>query len=105
MTLGPTTIKSAVALAGEYRAGGTDLQQRLRSGVSRGPLVDLTRLPGLSDIEWDEQGRARVGALVPIATVASDPRLVLTAAFTNQQPCHRPSRPTSGFWLLLRASG
>jgi hypothetical protein len=35
MTLGPTTIKSAVALAGEYRAGGTDLQQRLRSGVSR----------------------------------------------------------------------
>ena len=75
MTLGPTTIMSAVALAGEYRAGGTDLQQRLRSGVSRGPLVDLTRLPGLSDIEWDEQGRARVGALVPIATVASDPRL------------------------------
>jgi xanthine dehydrogenase YagS FAD-binding subunit len=75
MTLGPTTIKSAVALAGEYRAGGTDLQHRLRSGVSRGPLIDLTRLPGLSDIEWDEQGRARVGALVPIATVASDPRL------------------------------
>lgn len=30
----PTTIESALAVAGEYRAGGTDLQQRLRSGVT-----------------------------------------------------------------------
>jgi len=72
----PTTIEGALAAAGEYRAGGTDLQQRLRSGVSRGPVVDLRRLPGLDGIEWDEQGRARIGALVPMATLASDRRLL-----------------------------
>jgi xanthine dehydrogenase YagS FAD-binding subunit len=71
----PTTIEGALAGAGEFRAGGTDLQQRLRSGVSRGPLVDLERLPGLDRIEWDEQGRARIGALVRMATLATDPRL------------------------------
>jgi xanthine dehydrogenase YagS FAD-binding subunit len=59
----------------EYRAGGTDLQQRLRSGVSRGPVVDLVGLPGRDEIDWDERGRARIGALVPMATLASDPRL------------------------------
>jgi len=69
------SIQSALAAAGEYRAGGTDLQQRLRSGVSRGPVVDLGGLPGLDAVEWDEQGRARIGALVRVATLASDPRL------------------------------
>jgi xanthine dehydrogenase YagS FAD-binding subunit len=71
----PTTIEEALGAAGEYRAGGTDLQQRLRSGVSSGPPVDLKRLAGLDRVEWDEHGGARIGALVPIATVAGDPRL------------------------------
>src|SRR6266511_3118955 len=76
MSTAPTTIEQATSATGEYRAGGTDLQQRLRSGVSAGPLVDLRRLPGLDGVEWDEGGRARIGALVPVATVASDPGLV-----------------------------
>lgn len=59
----------------EYRAGGTDLQQRLRSGVSRGAVVDLERRPGLERVDWDEQGGARIGALVTLATIASDPEL------------------------------
>jgi hypothetical protein len=63
------------AARGEYRAGGTDLQQRLRSGASRGLVVDLIGLPGLDQIDWDERGRARIGALVPMATLASDPQL------------------------------
>jgi xanthine dehydrogenase YagS FAD-binding subunit len=71
----PTTIQDALGAAGEYRAGGTDLQQRLRSGVSPGPPVDLKRLAGLDRVEWDEHGGARIGALVPIATLAGDPRL------------------------------
>jgi xanthine dehydrogenase YagS FAD-binding subunit len=59
----------------EYRAGGTDLQQRLRSGVSRSAVVEIERRPGLDRVAWDEQGRARLGALVTLATIASDPRL------------------------------
>ena len=75
MSPAPTTIQDALGAAGEYRAGGTDLQQRLRSGVSPGPPVDLKRLAGLDRVEWDEHGGARIGALVPIATLAGDPRL------------------------------
>jgi xanthine dehydrogenase YagS FAD-binding subunit len=69
------TIEDVLARPGEYRAGGTDLQQRLRSGVSRGPVVDLAGLPGLDELDWDAHGRARIGALVPMAKVASDPQL------------------------------
>jgi xanthine dehydrogenase YagS FAD-binding subunit len=82
---GPRTIEDALATAGEYRAGGTDLQQRLRSGVSSGPPVDLLRLPGLDRVEWEEQGGARIGALVTIATLAGDPRLA--AAYPGLAQC------------------
>jgi xanthine dehydrogenase YagS FAD-binding subunit len=75
MTPVPSTIQDALRATGEYRAGGTDLQHRLRSGVSAGPPVDLKRLPGLDKVEWDERGRARIGALVPVATLVEDPRL------------------------------
>jgi xanthine dehydrogenase YagS FAD-binding subunit len=74
----PRTIEDVRAAAGEYRAGGTDLHQRLRSGASSGPPVDLTRLPGLDRTEWDERGGARIGALVPIAALAGDSRLGAT---------------------------
>jgi xanthine dehydrogenase YagS FAD-binding subunit len=83
---GPRTIEDALAAAGEYRAGGTDLQQRLRSGVSAGPPVDLLRLPGLDRVEWDEKhGGARIGALVPIASLAGDSRLA--AAYPGLAQC------------------
>ena len=75
MSLAPSTIEEARQATGEYRAGGTDLQQRLRSGLSSGPPVDLLELPGLDRVEWDERGAARIGALVPIAALAADSRL------------------------------
>jgi xanthine dehydrogenase YagS FAD-binding subunit len=81
----PTTIEDALAAAGEYRAGGTDLQQRLRSGVSSDPPVDLLGLPGLDRVEWEEHGGARIGGLVPIATLAGDSRLA--AAYPGLAQC------------------
>ena len=64
------------AAAGEYRAGGTDLQQRLRSGVARATAVDLDALPRPRPTSTGTgRAAARIGALVPIATVAGDPRL------------------------------
>jgi xanthine dehydrogenase YagS FAD-binding subunit len=71
----PTTIAEAGAAYGEYRAGGTDLQQRLRSGVSAGPVIDLHGLSELKGIAWDARGRARIGALTPIAALARDAEL------------------------------
>jgi xanthine dehydrogenase YagS FAD-binding subunit len=68
-----------LALAGEqqaeFRAAGTDLSERRRSGVSRGPLIDLMRSSGTNDVEWDANGSARISAFTSIAAIAADPRL------------------------------
>ena len=45
--------------AAEFRAAGTDLSERRRSGVSRGPLIDIAAAP---DTIGDSMGRGRRGA-------------------------------------------
>jgi xanthine dehydrogenase YagS FAD-binding subunit len=59
----------------EFRAAGTDLSERRRSGVSRGPLLDLVRPSGTPDIAWDTSGAARISAFASIAAIATDPKL------------------------------
>lgn len=67
-------IASVTAQAvAEFRAAGTDLSERRRSGVSRGPLIDITS--GERGISWDEDGAATLGALTTIAAIAADARL------------------------------
>jgi xanthine dehydrogenase YagS FAD-binding subunit len=64
----------------EFRAGGTDVHERRRSGVSRGRLIDVADaadaagVADLATITVDERG-ARIGALVSIASIAADVRL------------------------------
>jgi xanthine dehydrogenase YagS FAD-binding subunit len=60
--------------AAEFRAAGTDLSERRRSGVSRGPLIDIM-LSGESAISWDTDGAASFGALTTIAGIAADARV------------------------------
>ena len=59
----------------EFRASGTDLSERRRSGVSRGPIVDVTPTPEMTGLSWDAAGAARIGASTTIAAIAADPRL------------------------------
>ena len=66
---------SASAQRAEFRAAGTDLSERRRSGVSRGPLVDLVRPAGIPDVTWDANGAARISAFTSIAAIAADPKL------------------------------
>lgn len=66
------------------RAGGTDLQQRLRSHNAAPDLVDLTRMTGFAGIETAADGRLRIGAGTKIAAVAAElidryPALAATA--------------------------
>ncbi len=61
--------------APEFRAGGTDLSERRRSGISRGKIVDLTPTDAMAAIAWDPQGAARIGAMVTIETLATDARM------------------------------
>jgi xanthine dehydrogenase YagS FAD-binding subunit len=59
----------------EFRASGTDLSERRRSGVSRGPLVDIVPTSDMIGIAWDAAGSARIGASTSIAAIAADARV------------------------------
>lgn len=68
-------ISDALGASGEYRAGGTDVQERRRSGITRDGVVDIATLPGLDRITREQDGTARVGALVTIDAFARDPHI------------------------------
>ena len=59
----------------EFRAAGTDLSERRRSGVSQGPLIDITAAPDTIGIDWGTDGVARIGAFTTIAAIAADARI------------------------------
>jgi xanthine dehydrogenase YagS FAD-binding subunit len=59
----------------EFRAAGTDLSERRRSGVSRGPLIDIAASAELTGIEWSTDGALRIGAATTIAAVGANERI------------------------------
>ncbi|MFO1110352.1 MAG: FAD binding domain-containing protein [Bradyrhizobium sp.] len=65
---------ATMGAAGEFRAAGTDLSERRRSGVSKGPVIDLV-LPGDDGIVWGSNGAATIGAFATIAAIAADKRI------------------------------
>jgi xanthine dehydrogenase YagS FAD-binding subunit len=73
MTIAATIV--ADTTEAEFRASGTDLSERRRSGVSRGRLIDILPAPDMTRIAWDATGAARVGASTSIAAIAGDARL------------------------------
>jgi xanthine dehydrogenase YagS FAD-binding subunit len=97
MILFPTTVKQAVTSTGEYRAGGTDLQERRRSGKATGPIIDLKYLlldevteveivDALGDVDVARRTRApeavnfsfkglTIGGRTTVATIARDQRV------------------------------
>jgi len=66
---------TASHLIAEFRAAGTDLSERRRSGVSRGPLIDIAAAPDTVGMDWGADGAVRIGAFTTIATIAADARL------------------------------
>jgi xanthine dehydrogenase YagS FAD-binding subunit len=59
----------------EFRAAGTDLSERRRSGVSRGLLIDLAASPDMIGIEWGANGAARIGAAASVAAIAANAQI------------------------------
>ena len=60
--------------AAKLLMGGTDLLVRMRDGAIRPQLVvDLKHLPGMCDIEYDEQTGLTIGAAVTMNQVARHP--------------------------------
>jgi xanthine dehydrogenase YagS FAD-binding subunit len=68
------SVSANFASAPEFRAAGTDLSERRRTGVSKGPVIDLV-LPGDDGIIWGGDGAATIGAFTTIATIAADKRI------------------------------
>jgi xanthine dehydrogenase YagS FAD-binding subunit len=74
----PATVRDAIAAASApeaaYLAAGTNLLDLMKGGINRpSRLVDISRLPGLDQIEELSDGGVRVGALVRNADLAHDP--------------------------------
>lgn len=65
-----TTIAAAKNAKGEFRAGGTDLMDRIRHHVTSGDIVDISRIPGLDQIVMNDDGTCTIGAFVTIDEVA-----------------------------------
>jgi xanthine dehydrogenase YagS FAD-binding subunit len=79
----PSTAAEAVAAASEpgsaYLAAGTNLLDLMKIGVSRpSRVIDITRLPGLHDITWNDDGSVRIGAMVRNSDLAYDTRFSRT---------------------------
>jgi xanthine dehydrogenase YagS FAD-binding subunit len=66
-------IAAAAAPGSVYLAGGTNLLDLMKGNVMRpARLVDISRLPGLEEIERLDDGGWRIGALVRNADLAHD---------------------------------
>ncbi len=75
--LRPASLAEAVAAGtrpgAAYLAGGTNLVDLMKGEVMRpDTLIDISRLPGLDGIVWQEDGAVRIGALVRNADLAHD---------------------------------
>ena len=62
----------------EFRAAGTDISERRRSGVSTGPLIDIAATSDTLGIQWGADGTLRIGASTSIATIAADDLIAAT---------------------------
>ncbi|WP_420861361.1 FAD binding domain-containing protein [Algirhabdus cladophorae] len=70
-----TVLKNAADIKdanGEIRAGGTDLHDRYRLGVSEGPIIDIHKL-NFGGIETLKNGSLKIGANVTIDEVGQSP--------------------------------
>jgi xanthine dehydrogenase YagS FAD-binding subunit len=81
-----STDTASANAAPEFRAAATDLSERLRSGVSKGPVIDLVP-DDASGVSFAADGAATIGAFATIETIAqhaeltqSYPGLTATAA-------------------------
>jgi len=59
----------------EFRAAGTDLSERRRSGVSTGPLMEIVPAADITGMHWGADGSLRIGAYVTIEAIAADKQI------------------------------
>lgn len=75
MSIIAKNISEAQNAVGEIRAGGTDYMERRRHGVTKGDIVDISRIPGMGEIILQDNTLS-IGALVNIHEVAENAIIV-----------------------------
>lgn len=70
-----TTLEEARQAEGEFLAGGTDLMDRRRHGVSKGNIIDIMRIGGFDQVEAHDKGY-QIGAHVTLDTVSRHPAII-----------------------------
>jgi xanthine dehydrogenase YagS FAD-binding subunit len=79
----PRTLEEALTHDGEYRAGGTDVEARRRSGLAHEVTIDLRQVPGMTGIDRSAEG-TRIGAMTRVTSLAHElrdyPAIAQTAA-------------------------
>ena len=70
-----TPAAMTAAQGPEFRAAGTDLSERRRSGVSTGPLIDIAAAARHDEHALGRRRRVRIGAFTTIAAIAADARI------------------------------
>jgi len=65
-------MSTATLVRAEFRAAGTDLSERRRSGVSTGPLMEIVPASDITGMHWGADGTLRIGAYTTIASIAAD---------------------------------
>jgi len=101
-TVHPRSLDEAASFEGEFRAGGTDVEARRRSGLVEAVTIDLRRLGELRGMESGPDG-VRIGAMTRITALAvfvadTHPALALTAGSLANP--HTRSAATVGGNLL-----
>jgi len=65
----------AMTASPEFRAAGTDISERRRSGVSKGPLMDIVAAADITGMHWGADETLRIGAYATIASIAADRKI------------------------------
>jgi len=73
--LSNAAIATSGSPATEFLAGGTDLSERRRSGVSRGALIGIDPSPDMVGVSWGQNEEATIGSLSTIDAIATDVRI------------------------------
>ncbi len=109
----PTAVADAVRVAAgseaaRFIAGGTNLVDLMKYNVERPSLlIDISRLPGLDQIEATPSGGLRIGALVSNSKAAYDDRVqqrypLLSSAILNGATAQLRNAASTGGNLLQR---
>jgi len=61
-----TPIAMTTTQATEFRAAGTDLSERRRSGVSAGPLIDISATSDMIGMHWGTDGSLSMAPSPPL---------------------------------------